>query len=175
MVQGPVDRGSPLGTRSAMTYDLSMSQGDESLSNTTGGSPAIRVTERAARWILDRHAKLGQPNAALRVGVKGGGVRRLHVRHRRNAGTPERSRRGAGILRAACLHRPPESSTYRGQFHRFAQIVDANWVALPEPARSIDLRMRGHVQRQGRVIVLLSLNPSPLERDFEPPISPQSC
>ncbi len=73
MVQGPVDRGSPLGTRSAMTYDLSMSQGDESLSNTTGGSPAIRVTERAARWILDRHAKLGQPNAALRVGVKGGG------------------------------------------------------------------------------------------------------
>jgi iron-sulfur cluster assembly protein len=33
----------------------------------------IQVTERAARWVLDRHARLGQPEAALRVGVKGGG------------------------------------------------------------------------------------------------------
>jgi iron-sulfur cluster assembly protein len=33
----------------------------------------IAVTEAAARWILERHAKIGKPNAALRVGVKGGG------------------------------------------------------------------------------------------------------
>jgi iron-sulfur cluster assembly protein len=33
----------------------------------------IQVTESAARWILSRHATLGQPEAALRVGVKGGG------------------------------------------------------------------------------------------------------
>ncbi len=50
-----------------------MSQSVELSSNATGGAPAIRVTERAARWILDQHRKLGQPNAALRVGVKGGG------------------------------------------------------------------------------------------------------
>jgi iron-sulfur cluster assembly protein len=73
VVQGSVDRGSPLGTRSAVTYESSMSQNTELSSNATGGSPAIRVTERAARWVLDRHSKLGQPNAALRVGVKGGG------------------------------------------------------------------------------------------------------
>jgi len=34
---------------------------------------SIRLTERAARWVLERHARLGQPEAALRVGVKGGG------------------------------------------------------------------------------------------------------
>ena len=33
----------------------------------------LKVTERAARFIIERHAKLGQPAAALRVGVKGGG------------------------------------------------------------------------------------------------------
>ncbi len=48
----------------------------ENLETSQPSSPedlAIRVTERAARWILDRHSKLGQPEAALRVGVKGGG------------------------------------------------------------------------------------------------------
>ena len=34
---------------------------------------SIRLTERAARWVLERHVRLGQPEAALRVGVKGGG------------------------------------------------------------------------------------------------------
>ena len=33
----------------------------------------ISVTEAAARWIAERHSKIGQPGAALRVGVKGGG------------------------------------------------------------------------------------------------------
>lgn len=33
----------------------------------------IAVTQAAARWIQERHAKIGQPEAALRVGVKGGG------------------------------------------------------------------------------------------------------
>jgi len=37
------------------------------------GENTISVTEAAARWILDQHARLGQPEAALRVGVKGGG------------------------------------------------------------------------------------------------------
>lgn len=35
--------------------------------------PCIKVTEAAAAWIMQRHAKLGTPEAALRVGVKGGG------------------------------------------------------------------------------------------------------
>jgi len=43
-----------------------------SVSEGSEGTP-IRLTEKAARWILARHAKLGQPDAALRVGVKGGG------------------------------------------------------------------------------------------------------
>ena len=43
------------------------------LSTANDDTPPIHVTERAARWILDRHAKLGQPGAALRVGAKGGG------------------------------------------------------------------------------------------------------
>ena len=34
---------------------------------------SIRLTERAARWVIERHVRLGQPEAALRVGVKGGG------------------------------------------------------------------------------------------------------
>ncbi len=38
-----------------------------------GADSSICVTELAARWIMERHAKLGQPQAALRVGVKGGG------------------------------------------------------------------------------------------------------
>jgi iron-sulfur cluster assembly protein len=33
----------------------------------------IAITEAAARWVKERHAKVGQPGAALRVGVKGGG------------------------------------------------------------------------------------------------------
>jgi iron-sulfur cluster assembly protein len=33
----------------------------------------LKVTEAAARFVIERHAKLGQPGAALRVGVKGGG------------------------------------------------------------------------------------------------------
>lgn len=36
-------------------------------------SPPIRLTEQAARWVLQRNARLGQPESALRVGVKGGG------------------------------------------------------------------------------------------------------
>ncbi len=45
----------------------------ESTRESTEEFAPIRLTERAARWVLDRHAKLGQPGAALRVGVKGGG------------------------------------------------------------------------------------------------------
>ena len=50
-----------------------MSENQESFQPSAPEDVTIRVTERAARWILDRHSKLGQPEAALRVGVKGGG------------------------------------------------------------------------------------------------------
>lgn len=35
--------------------------------------PRIRVTGAAVEWVKKRRERLGQPNAALRVGVKGGG------------------------------------------------------------------------------------------------------
>ncbi len=50
-----------------------MSQTAEIGTQSEGEEFSIRLTERAARWVLDRHARLGQPEAALRVGVKGGG------------------------------------------------------------------------------------------------------
>jgi iron-sulfur cluster assembly protein len=50
-----------------------MSENLESSQTSAPEDATINVTERAARWILDRHSKLGQPKAALRVGVKGGG------------------------------------------------------------------------------------------------------
>jgi iron-sulfur cluster assembly protein len=50
-----------------------MSENLESSQSLAPEGATIRVTERAARWILDRHSKLGQPEAALRVGAKGGG------------------------------------------------------------------------------------------------------
>lgn len=37
------------------------------------GDPAVRLTAKAAEYAKARRAELGQPNAALRVGVKGGG------------------------------------------------------------------------------------------------------
>lgn len=73
MVQGSIDRRGPLGTRPIVNYNLPMSQSVELTQGSPDESTPIRVTERAARWILDRHTKLGQPEAALRVGVKGGG------------------------------------------------------------------------------------------------------
>jgi len=50
-----------------------MSQAEDTLSEIGEQSLSIRLTETAARWVLERHARLGQPEAALRVGVKGGG------------------------------------------------------------------------------------------------------
>ena len=50
-----------------------MSESLSSSSENSEESRSIQVTERAARWVLERHARLGQPEAALRVGVKGGG------------------------------------------------------------------------------------------------------
>ena len=50
-----------------------MTENQELTQSSAEDNAAISVTERAARWILDRHAKQGQPEAALRVGVKGGG------------------------------------------------------------------------------------------------------
>lgn len=35
--------------------------------------PRIQVTSAAVDWVKKRRERLGQPNAALRVGVKGGG------------------------------------------------------------------------------------------------------
>jgi len=56
-----------------VNYVMHMSENQESSHPSAPNAVTIRVTERAARWILDRHSKLGQPEAALRVGVKGGG------------------------------------------------------------------------------------------------------
>jgi len=50
-----------------------MSQTSEVNSQGESEDSSIRLTERAARWVLERHVRLGQPDAALRVGVKGGG------------------------------------------------------------------------------------------------------
>ena len=50
-----------------------MSQTSEVSSQGESEDSSIRLTERAARWVLERHVHLGQPDAALRVGVKGGG------------------------------------------------------------------------------------------------------
>ena len=50
-----------------------MSQTSEVSSQGESEDSSIRLTERAARWVLERHVRLGQPDAALRVGVKGGG------------------------------------------------------------------------------------------------------
>lgn len=36
-------------------------------------SPRVRLTEAAVRWTDARRIKLNMPNAALRIGVKGGG------------------------------------------------------------------------------------------------------
>lgn len=43
----------------------------------TIATPRITLTEDAARFIKERLAKEGRPNAALRVGVKGGGCNGL--------------------------------------------------------------------------------------------------
>lgn len=56
-----------------MNYVAIMSQILESSSQRQEDTLPIRLTERAAQWVLERHARLGQPHAALRVGVKGGG------------------------------------------------------------------------------------------------------
>lgn len=56
-----------------MNYVEGMSESLSSSSENSEESRSIQVTERAARWVLERHARLGQPEAALRVGVKGGG------------------------------------------------------------------------------------------------------
>jgi len=50
-----------------------MSQTSKVSSQGESEESSIRLTERAARWVLERHVRLGQPEAALRVGVKGGG------------------------------------------------------------------------------------------------------
>jgi len=36
-------------------------------------APRVRLTDAAVRWVEARRAKLNMPNAALRIGVKGGG------------------------------------------------------------------------------------------------------
>jgi len=56
-----------------VNYVEGMSESLSSSSENSEESRSIQVTERAARWVLERHARLGQPEAALRVGVKGGG------------------------------------------------------------------------------------------------------
>ena len=50
-----------------------MSQTSKVSSQGESEESSSRLTERAARWVLERHVRLGQPEAALRVGVKGGG------------------------------------------------------------------------------------------------------
>jgi len=50
-----------------------MSQTSNVSSQSESEESSIRLTERAARWVIERHVRLGQPEAALRVGVKGGG------------------------------------------------------------------------------------------------------
>ena len=44
---------------------------------TTPPAPRITLTEEAARFVKERLEKEGRPNAALRVGVKGGGCNGL--------------------------------------------------------------------------------------------------
>jgi iron-sulfur cluster assembly protein len=39
----------------------------------TGTDPRVQLTPAAVAWVKQRRAKQGTPNAALRVGVKGGG------------------------------------------------------------------------------------------------------
>lgn len=56
-----------------MNYVINMASNSDPSTYSAHDDVPIQVTETAARWILDRHAKLGQPGAALRVGVKGGG------------------------------------------------------------------------------------------------------
>jgi iron-sulfur cluster assembly protein len=56
-----------------MSVDPSQQASDTTSSGASDAAPRIRVTEDAVGYARRKREEIGKPNAALRVGVKGGG------------------------------------------------------------------------------------------------------
>jgi len=56
-----------------MSADPSQQASDPTISEDASAAPRIRVTEDAVGYARRKRNEIGKPNAALRVGVKGGG------------------------------------------------------------------------------------------------------